>query len=179
MNSIQYIQLSEQNFSPNALDHFIRHQEVNFSLQYVNHVPTFVETNVVEDWSLSQRREIVGAIRNYIAAHEGFAFGAVSGNEVIGYILVTTPFFGSQKQYIELKMFHVSAPYRNHGIGRTLFQLACAGARRIGANRLYIEAHPAKETQLAYRKFGCTDITESIPLREKKDNTVIQMEYQL
>lgn len=178
MTSINYIQLRSDNFPSIALDHFIRYQEVKFSLQIVEKEPTFVPTDSIEDWSLTQRRNTAEFIQKSIS-NGGFAFGAMSNDEIIGFILVTSPFFGNKNQYLELKLFHVSAPYRNHGIGRKLFQLACTAAKQIGAAKLYISAHPAKETQLAYRQFGCANCAEHFPEKTLQDPNCIEMEYVL
>ena len=84
----------------------------------------------------------------------GAAFGAIAEQQVIGYVLLNGV-AGSTHQLLKLDSFHVSEPYRRRGIGRHLFDLACGEARRRGYRGLYISACSARETQAAYRAYGC------------------------
>lgn len=75
--------------------------------------------------------------------------------------------------------FQVSEPYRHHGIGRQLFSLAREEAKKIDAEKLYISACSAKETQAAYKALGCTlaeEINERLAEEEPCD---IQLELAL
>ena len=67
---------------------------------------------------------------------------------------------GSRGQYLDLSSIHVSQDARRRGIGRTLFQAALAFARDRGAEKLYISAHSAVESQAFYRAMGCVEAEE-------------------
>ena len=68
---------------------------------------------------------------------------------------------------------------RGQGIGRALFRLACREARALGAERLYISAHSARETIAAYRAFGCVEAEEINWTLAKKEPCDVQLEYVL
>lgn len=70
---------------------------------------------------------------------------------------------GSRNQYLQLSNLHVSAEYRGRGIGRLLFRAACRRAAELRAERLYISAHSAEETQAFYRALNCTEAEKLMP----------------
>lgn len=178
MNKIIYQKLTDENFSNNSLDEFVRHQQVTECWRKVDGKLTLVPISFVEDWDISQRRKIAESILNGIGS-SGFAYGAFSENMVVGYILVSRERFGSENQYIELEIFHVSEPFRRMGIGRELFRLACEEARLLGAKKLYISAHSSKESQKAYRSLGCVEAVEINREIAESEPCDIQMEYKL
>lgn len=55
------------------------------------------------------------------------AFGAFSGDRLVGFITVSHALFGRTARYAQLVCFQVSEPFRGHGIGRRLFSLAAHG----------------------------------------------------
>ena len=179
MNTITYLLLTEKNFNENSLDDFLRHQEVkecwrkNSNNEYV-----LVANEYVEDWDLNKRKEVAREILHRIA-EKGFAYGAFCEEKVIGYILVSNAFFGSNNQYMELLLYHVSEPYRRRGIGKELFALACKTAKELGAKKLYISAHSSKESQAAYRKLGCIEATEINQVIAENEPYDVQMEFVL
>ena len=173
-----FAKLSSENFHVNSLDDFVRHQEVKECWRKRDDNYVLVPYEFVEDWDVEKCREVAQTIINGMN-DAGFAYGAFLKNKVIGYIYLCKRLFGSEKQYIELQLFHVSEPFRKIGIGKELFRLACVEAKMIGAKKIYISAHSSKESQEAYHRLGCVpaveinqEITESEPLD-------IQMEYQL
>ena len=178
MLRISYQRLSSDNFSVNSLDDFIRHQEVKECWRREEGSLVLKPVSYVEDWDISKRRSIAGEITDCINGH-GFAYGAFSENKVVGYICVSGKPFGSEKQYIELTLFHVSEPYRRMGIGRELFRLACDKARQRGAKKLYISAHSSRESQCAYRRLGCVEAEEINSEIAENEPFDIQMEYRL
>ena len=179
MNTITYLFLTEKNFNENSLDDFLRHQEVKECWRKnSNHEYVLVPTKYVEDWDLNKRKEVAREILNKIAG-KGFAYGAFYEGKVVGYILISNEFFGGSNQYMELLLYHVSEPYRRRGIGKKLFELACKTAKEIGAKKLYISAHPSKESQAAYRKLGCIEATEINQAIAENEPYDVQMEFVL
>lgn len=175
---IGYSKLTDKNFDITSLDEFIRHQEVRECWRKIDGKMVLVPENFVENWDITQCRNVAETIKNGIA-DRGFAYGAFSDDKVIGYIYLSKEFFGSENQYIEVELFHVSEPFRGQGIGRELFRLACDEARCIGAKKLYISAHSSKESQAAYRRLGCTEAAEVNMEIAEQEPFDIQMEYQL
>lgn len=176
MNLIAYKKLTRKNFSRNSLDNFIRHQEVNECLRLIDGEWKLVKNEFTEDWDLDKRKEIADTILKKLDL-QWIAYGAFSGNQLVGYIVISDEKFGSEMQYVELVLFHVSEPFRKMGIGTMLFKMICHEAKALGATKLYISAHSSKESQIAYRKLGCDhakEINSEIAENEPFD---IQMEY--
>ena len=61
---------------------------------------------------------------------------------------------------MDLSSIHVSQDVRAQGIGRQLFDRAKAFAKARGAEKLYISAHSAVESQAFYRAMGCKEAQE-------------------
>lgn len=69
---------------------------------------------------------------------------------------------------------------RRQGIGRLLFREAVSAAARMGAEKLYISAHSAAETQAFYRGLGgCLDAREILQFHADKEPYDCQLEYLL
>lgn len=180
MNQITYARLTAENFNDHSLDEFIRYQvadEVWLPLDG-KWILTRCEPAKVWDWDLEKRRATAKTISSGIS-DGGFAYGAFCNGKVIGYIYITGKFWGSRSQYTELKLYHISTPYRRLGIGRKLFDLARAEAISTGAEKLYISANNSKESQEAYRRLGCIDALEINPESVQREPFDIQMEYLL
>ena len=178
MNTITYSKLTKENFNLGSLDRFIRHHEVKECWRKIDGELVLVKNEFTENWGAEELREKARSVQNGIA-DGGFAYGAFDENEVIGFIYLTKRFFGSENQYIELKEFHVSEPYRRKGVGKELFKLACSEAREVGAKKLYISAHSSKESQAAYRCLGCVEAVEVDKKIAENEPFDIQMEYVL
>ena len=177
MNTITYAFLTENNFNENSLDDFLRHQVVterwrkNSDNEYV-----LMPEDYVYEWDLNQRQEVARKILK-VLKENGFAYGALCEEKVIGYIVVSNEIFGSNNQYTNLPLFHISEPYRGCGIGKKLFHLACETAKKNGAQKLYISANSSKESQAAYRKMGCIDAMEINQAKAEAEPEDVQMEY--
>ena len=65
------------------------------------------------------------------------------------------------------------------GIGRELFRLACEQARIRGAQKLYLSAHSAEETQAFYRAMGCVEAAWYHPELVALEPCDCQMEFLL
>lgn len=175
---VQYRKLNDDNFGQNTLDGFIRHQAVKECWREIGGEWQLVPNEFEENWSLQECREIAEDVARHMNRDQT-AFGAFDGAELVGFITISHRIFGSTARYVELVCFQVSEPYRNQGIGKRLFALACEEAIRLGAEKLYISAHSSKETQAAYRALGCTlaeEINEALAAEEPCD---VQLEYAL
>lgn len=168
--------LSEMNFNEHSLDNFIRHQEVNESWREINGEWNLVANKFTEDWPLEQCRKNAEEILNSLNGTM-INFGAFKEDEVVGYISLGKEFFGSKGQYLELISFEVSEPYRNHGIGRKLFEQVCKAARNLQVKKLYMSTHSSKESHAAYCRLGCVSADEINPVNVEKEPFDIQMEY--
>lgn len=178
MERITYCRITEKNFPLTSLDHFIRRQEVRECWRRVDGQWKLMPISYVEDWDLEARRLRAGRVLRGIR-DGGIAFGAWSGGNVVGFARLALPRFGSADQYIDLAQLHVSEPFRRCGTGGGLFRLACQGARELGAKKLYISAHSAKESIAAYRKYGCVLAEEVNQILAEKEPCDIQLEFLL
>lgn len=175
---ICYKKLNHTNFDANSLNDFIRHQRVEECWRKVDgdwHLMPIVFT---EDWTLEQCREIAEDVERHMEDDQT-AFGAFEDNRIVGFVTVSHNLFGRTAKYAEMVCFQVSEQYRGKGIGRTLFNLACVEAVKLGAEKLYISAHSAKETQAVYRALGCVhaqEINQELAAEEPFD---VQLEYVL
>lgn len=178
MENISYSKLTMDNFNENSLYGFIRHQEVKECWRKENGEWILLPIAFTEEWDSNALREKAAEIISFIGG-KGFAYGAFSEDRLVGFLTVSSSLFGSQKQYAELVLFQVSEPFRAHGIGRRLFELACEEARSIGAQKLYISAHSSKESQAAYRRLGCVEAEEINRDIAENEPFDVQMEYKL
>ncbi len=176
METISYKRLTKDNFCENSLDNFIRYQEVKECWRKIAGKYRLVPHAFVEHWDQEECREQARLILQE-TAHSGVAYGAFCDSEVIGFCMLSGGLFGSNSQYMDLHLLYVSEPFRNRGIGRTLFRLACDAAREAGAKKLYISAHSSRESQAAYRSFGCIEAVEINQRLAENEPFDVQMEY--
>lgn len=176
MNTIIYLKLDNENFNENSLDSFVRHQEVKECWRNINGEWQLMPIEFVENWNGEQLIAKAAVITEKIKG-EWYGYGAFVEDKVVGYITVSYDKFGSRNQYSELVLFHVSEPYRNMGIGKSLFHMACKEAKKNCIERLYISAHSSKESQAAYRKLGCTFAEEINHRLAEEEPCDIQLEF--
>ncbi|TKD72244.1 GNAT family N-acetyltransferase [Pseudalkalibacillus hwajinpoensis] len=160
------------------LDSFNRYQVTNKVL--VNELGKLIEKEdrFEEDWSLSRKREIVNHF-NYVMEHGGAVIIVTRETFVVGFAVIEPGEFGQTFRYRELSYIHVSSEVRGDGIGKELFKKTLVIAKLLGAEKLYIGAHPSIEAQRFYSRMGCVlaeEINEDIYLREPRD---IQLEVTL
>ena len=174
---IEIKRMTPDSFRTDSLDGFIRHQEVTECWRYAAGKWQLVPIAFTEDWDhMRLRAEASGLLE---AIQRGFpVWGAFENGWVVGYARLGEC-LGKRKQYIELVGFQVSAPYRNQGIGRRLFDAVCTAARERGAKKLYISAHSSKESQAAYHALGCVLAQEPDPAHVAAEPFDVQMEYVL
>ena len=155
---------------------FERFQETHTVLVQSGHELTEKKDHFIDQWDLSKKRLVVLDLRNCVEAG-GFVIGAFNQNCLIGFANVESKKLGSAQQYRELSYIHVSRESRGLGIGKKLFKYCAEAARRQGAEKLYIAAHPSLETQLFYQHLGCIPAEEIIREIFEKEPLDLQMEY--
>lgn len=175
---IEYVQLTESNFSVFSLDGFIRKQTVTRCWRKDNGEYKLKPVVYTEDWTVEERRQIAEKILNGMR-HNNAAFAAVISDEIVGFAYLDLTPFGSADQYVDLAEFYVSLPHRRRGIGRRLFEEACKAAKKCGARKLYISAHSAENSIAAYEKYGCRQAVEVNARLAEKEPCDLQLEYNL
>ncbi len=175
---IVYAALGGENYNAFSLDSFIRKQTVKMCWRKVNGEYVLKPVEYVEDWTLTERREMATYIIDELI-NGGKAFGAFDCGKLIGYACVSAGVLGSAGQYLLLSEFYVSLPYRNKGIGKRLFKEACASAKADGAKKLFISAHSAEDSIAAYKKYGCVLAKEKNVALAEKEPCDLQLEFVL
>ena len=175
---INCVELTASNFNVNSLDDFIRRQKVSQCWRRDGEDYALKPVTYIEDWSLEERRQMAEKILNSLKGGSA-AFGAVCGNEIVGFALINAGVFGSENQYIDLEEFYVSEPFRREGIGKALFNLACGAAKNFGAVKLYISAHSAMDSIAAYKSYGCVFAKEVNKILAEKEPFDLQLEFML
>lgn len=172
-------ELSLAELRPDLLDGFERRQEVRRVARIVGGQKVLRDNPFVDDWDGEERRLIIQEDFSGCLRGGGSVFGVFQAGGLVAFATLMRPPFGSRKQYVQLMQLHVSTALRRSGLGRRLF-LACARrARAWGAERIYLSAHSAEETQAFYTSLGCVDaeeVEERIAACEPCD---IQLEYRL
>lgn len=151
--------LTEPQITRDLFQNFNRRQEVSKCWQREQGLWVLNEVSFVEDWSEEQYQFLVKCLKNTVSTG-GLVLGAFVQGKMIGFASVESRHFGSRKQYVQLSCIHVSCESRGQGLGKKLFRFASLGAKKIGAEKLYISAHPAEETQAFYHRLGCVEAGE-------------------
>lgn len=162
---------------PDFLAGFVRNQQVTECWRHTESGWQLVPCVFTEDWDAARLRREAAELMALSRAGKP-AFVACAGEAVVGYVSLGER-LGSRQQYMELLSFHTSEPWRGRGVGRLLFDAACAAARAAGAEKLYISAHSSKESQAAYRALGCDHAQEIDAAHVEAEPCDVQLEYDL
>ncbi|MGP1906767.1 GNAT family N-acetyltransferase [Metabacillus sp. JX24] len=176
--SILYRSFIEEEIKPGLLDQFVRYQKTDRVWYEENGQFRVKEDSFTDDWDLEKKKEVIQSLKQCVQAG-GTVIGAFLAERMIGFAAVEGKKFGRRRHYLELSYIHVSHEARGRGTGLELFKLACIYAKQMGAEKMYIGAHPSAETQHFYRKAGCVpakEINGEIYSREPLD---LQLEVSL
>ena len=86
---------------------------------------------------------------------------------------------GAKKEYMDLTNIHVSEDMRRREIGKELFEEAVFWAKKQGAEKLYISAHSAVESQAFYKAMGCVEAKQYQQKHVEEEPFDCQLEYSL
>ena len=175
---IIYRPLRAEEIDRSLLDAFDRRQRVDLCYRRAADGSWCIRPDrFLDDWSEADKAALVCSLRALAA--EGAVFGAFEGGALKGFCALSARPFGRDGEYRDLCELHVSRELRGRGIGRRLFKLAREFAREQGAQKLYISAHSAVESQAFYRKMGCVEAEEYSREHVEKEPYDCQMEYVL
>ena len=164
---------------PRMLAKFNRYQETRPWWQKIDGEWVLKDDSLhIDDWDIMRKTKEIEEYIN-VLQKKGIIIGAYNDENLIGVSVIPNRFWGINNDYLQLDAMHVSWEYRGKGIGRELFQSSCAAAREMGASRLYISAHPSKETQAFYYAVGCYDVTEVIQELLERQPLDRHLEYDL
>jgi len=119
--------------------------------------------HVVTGWYPSEVTDHVGRLQKTLAGggpcHRGMArVGPV------GLAALIAAGVGGDPSVMPLEPLHVSAPYRNRGIGNALVAMVTVAARSRGATSLSISSIPTPSAVGAYRRMGAVMRTPPDPV---------------
>lgn len=132
----------------------------------------------LDDWSAEDYLFLTECLTRTLE-RGGAVFGAFADGALKAFCSVEAPPLGSRGQYRDLTSLHVSRELRGQGMGKKLFALAAAAARRMGGEKLYISSHSAVETQAFYRGIGCRDAEETDASHAAREPFDCPLEYNL
>ena len=175
---IEYRELSSAEINRELFRDFIRHQTVTKCWRKENHQWIIRDAPFTDDWSEEDYAFLVACLKN-TALSGGVVYAAFNGGALKGFASVESGLFGGEQRYLDLSSIHVSEDIRGHDIGKALFLAAKEWARAQGAEKLYISAHSAVETQAFYHKMGCTEATVYDPAHVEREPFDCQLECRL
>ena len=152
--SIQSLTVSQ--ITPALFAGFVRRQQVKRCWRKESGRWVLKDIAFLDDWSPADYTHLLQKLRAILLSG-GAVLAAFDGKILAGFAAVTNEPFGPAEEYLQLSELNVSQPLRGQGIGRELFRLACEQARIRGAQKLYLSAHSAEETQAFYRAMGCVE----------------------
>lgn len=172
---MKFIKIEAEDINGELFSHFQRHQTVTKCWRKIDGKWCVKEIAFIDDWTEEKYIELVACLKN-TAATGGIVLGAFSHRELKGFISVEPDLFGKNNEYIDLSSIHVSEDMRGKGIGKELFQLAKKWAKKHGAQKLYISAHSAVESQAFYHSMGCVEAQEYNKEHVEKEPCDCQLE---
>lgn len=161
------------------LNYFNRYQRVERDFQRRGEGYILEHNPHIEDWSEERKHKIITHDFVQILCFGGWLLGAFDSNQLIGFSALSGDCIGLAPICFELKQLHVSYEYRNKGIGKRLFSMACQAARKRNAGKLYIIASSSEESQAFYRAMGCVEAKEVVPELFEQEPLDVHMEYML
>lgn len=178
-NKYEIVEIDNNRISLNMLDKFKRTQIVEKRYREAEGIEQIENASFTDDWSTDERHEIIKYYFMDADDHSMYNAGIYSGRDLIAFVSLDCDPIGDEKEYIQLKMLHVSQEFRGEGFGKILFQHAVNKAKLMTVEKLYISAHSAYESQKFYRNQGCVPAKWIHPTSKKQEPYDIQMEYEL
>lgn len=174
----EYRELKEDEIETGLFSAFRRRQVVSDCWRRENGKWVIRPDPFVDDWSREDYRFLVECLKNTVRTG-GVVIGAFLQGCLKGFASVEAERIGKAGQYADLTSLHVSEELRGRGLGKELFFAAAAWARGHGAEKLYISAHSAAETQAFYRGIGCVEAQEYQQKHVEQEPYDCQLEYRL
>ncbi len=175
MNPTEYRNLYESELSRALFCHFIRHQVVGRCWRREEGQWVIRDAPFIDDWTEQDYQTLLSGLRQTLQ-QGGLVCGAFRNGQLKGFAAVKSRPSGPRQEYLDLAELHVSEDVRGQGVGTALFHLAEAWARERGAEKLYISAHSAVESQAFYRRMGCVEAVWQDPVHVAQEPFDCQLE---
>ena len=175
--NLSYRKIEADELTLSLFRSFIRRQKVTKCRRRIDGRWTVPDAPFIDVWNQNDYRTLLDELQQ-ILKNGGQVFGAFCENELKGFAAVDGTPFGSRNQYCDLIHLYVSEELRRQGIGKVLFHEAKRFASQK-AEKLYISAHSAIESQAFYRAMGCVEASEYDPKHIEKEPFDCQLECPL
>lgn len=153
---MKYRSLQENEINRELFRDFIRHQVVTKCWRRKNGEWMIKDAPFIDDWTEQDYEVLIECLKRTVRTG-GLIYGAFYEEKLKGFVAVLPEIFGGENKYIDLAAIHVSQDMRGTGIGTVLFKEAKRWAKEKGAEKLYISAHSAVESQAFYKRMGCVE----------------------
>lgn len=178
VNDMIYRPLEADEINCSLFSAFIRRQEVELCRRREGKKWVIKPDPFIDDWTEEDYQRIICDLKA-LCLSGGFVFGALEGDKLKGFSSVAPEKIGANREYLDLTHLHVSEDARRRGVGRRLFNAAADWARAQGAEKLYISAHSAVESQAFYSGMGCVDAAEYQQSHVDEEPFDCQLEFKL
>jgi GNAT superfamily N-acetyltransferase len=160
------------------LETFNRYQVTNRVWYKENSEFMIKSDHFIDEWDDKKKRFVIEDLKQCLNKG-GAVIAAYDDEGLTGFANVEAKLFGSNKEYVELPYIHVSYEKRGFGIGKELLSRCSMEARKLGAKKLYIAAHPSVESQAFYQAMGCESAAEINQYIVEKEPLDLQLEKKL
>ena len=153
---MKYRSLQENEINRELFRDFIRRQVVTKCWRRKDGEWLIKDEPFIDDWTEQDYEVLIECLKRTVGTG-GLIYGAFYEEKLKGFVAVLPEIFGGENKYIDLAAIHVSQDMRGTGIGTVLFKEAKRWAKEKGAEKLYISAHSAVESQAFYKRMGCVE----------------------
>ena len=175
---MEYRMIEPQEVSLGLFQEFRRYQNVTKCWRKVEGSWCIKDIAFVDDWTQNDYEQLVESLKKNLL-EGGMVYGAFGQNSLKGFTSVSGTLFGARREYLDLVEIYVSEELRGQGVGTKLFLKAKEWAKRHGAEKLYISAHSAVESQAFYKSMGCVEAWEYSAKHVEKEPCDCQLECPL
>lgn len=156
IDSIAIRLLTPSDIYPEMLESFKHKQIISNKWVKTGDHYELAKANEVREWSKDKRVWISQYLCQQMN-RGGFAAGAFSHSQMVGFSCLDGILQGILEKYVNLTMFFVDDEWRRKGIGKELFKQMCLCAENMKADKIFISAIPSYETISFYFNMGCSD----------------------
>ena len=169
--------LTKDDLSPCLLKPFNRYQHVSRRMIYEDGRWVYKDVNRIRQWDEEDKNEMLAHFSHCLDTGDFVWASFDEKDKLIAFASLSSSFWGSDKQYLQLMQMAVSKEFRRKGLARDLFNLCAGKAKDLGAKKLYISTNPSEQSQLFYKSVGCVDAVEINKKLAELEPYDRQMEY--
>jgi GNAT superfamily N-acetyltransferase len=164
--------VTKENFNEKSLDHFNRTQNVKRIYKKDESGYEIAANEFVMDWNLAKKREVA----RDMLSDNCISYLAKDQDRILGFV---SAFRELTEGYLVVNLVQVDRKERRHGLGRRLFEILLAEAKKANAKGLYLSACPSEETISYYLAMGCSITDNPIKKFADKEPDDVQMVFLL